>query len=133
MSNMIHFISPCICSLWFLWRRDLKKNIAPFQTPCSFSEKKWKERCMFVPSFCGPRFLQMFSGRSEVAKSFPKVLVKPPNFEHVIESKSHLRLRPQNGFLHHRSAAIARNKHGNLRVPRYPPPMPHFPKEIKPY
>ena len=46
-----------------------------------------------------------FLGRSEVAKS--NVLVKPPNCEHVKKSESHL--RPQNGFLHDRSAAIARN------------------------
>ena len=75
-------------------------------------------------------FANSSSGRSEVAKSFRNVLVKPPNFEHVKKSESHL--RPQTGLLHGRSAAIAQDKYGNLRVSRYRPPMPHFPKEIKP-
>ena len=66
-----------------------------------------------------PEFL-----RSEVAKSFLNVLVKAPNFEHVKKSESHL--RPQTGLLHDRSAAIALNRYGNLRVSRYPPPQCHI-------
>ena len=91
-----------------------KKNIAPFLDLLVLALFSMMDVCsIFVTS---PNFA-FFSGRSEVAKSFLNVLVKPPNFEHV--EKSHL--QPQTGLLHDRSAVIAQNKYGNLRVSRYPP------------
>ena len=80
--------------------KPTNSNIAPDKK--SMVLEKRKATLFFLSFWEVPRILLDFcTSRSEVAKSFLNVLVKPPNFEH----------RRQTGLLHDRSAAIAQKKY----------------------